>query len=77
VARRIGVLGSWKSRFPSTDASYSSLDTVTERSAPDVDRERHDLDTELLAQPGDGDGRVESAGVGEDDLLHRGASIVT
>src|SRR5205809_779042 len=29
VARRIGLLGSWKSRFPSTDASYSSLDTVT------------------------------------------------
>ena len=29
MARRIGLLGSWKSRFPSTDASYSSLDTVT------------------------------------------------
>src|SRR6185436_1266397 len=29
VGRRIGLLGSWKSRFPSTDASYSSLDTVT------------------------------------------------
>ena len=26
---RVGLLGSWKSRFPSTDASYSSLDTVT------------------------------------------------
>jgi len=26
---RIGLLGSWKSRFPSNDGSYSSLDTVT------------------------------------------------
>lgn len=29
MVRRIGLLGSWKSRFPSLDASYSSLDTVT------------------------------------------------
>jgi glycosyltransferase involved in cell wall biosynthesis len=32
-APRIGLLGSWKSRFPSVDASYSSLDTVTWQTA--------------------------------------------
>ena len=46
------------------------LDALAQRAAAEVDREGHDLDVELLAQPGDGDGRVESARVGEDDLLH-------
>jgi hypothetical protein len=33
----------------------------------DVDRERDDVDAAVLLQPADRDGRVESAGVGEDD----------
>jgi hypothetical protein len=38
MARRIGLLGSWKSRFPSLDASYSSLDTVTWNTARALER---------------------------------------
>src|SRR6185369_7039196 len=50
------------------------LHALAQGTAADVDREGHDLAVVLLAQPGDGDRRVESAGVGEDDLLHRGTS---
>ena len=51
-----------------------ALDAGSERAAADVDRERDDLDVELLAQPGDGDGGVESTRIREDDLLHRETS---
>ena len=51
----------------------ASLDARAQRAAAEVDRERHDLDAELLLEPGDGDRRIESARVGEDDLVHAGA----
>ena len=46
------------------------LDARAERAAAEIDRERHHLGIELLAQPGDGDRRVETTRIGEDDLLH-------
>ena len=46
------------------------LDALAQRPAAEVDGQRHDLDPVLLLEPGDGDGRVESARVGEDDLVH-------
>ena len=55
-------------------AHRPALDALAQRAATDVDRQGHDLDVELLAQPGDGDRRIEPARVGEDDLLH-GASL--
>src|SRR4029077_2098931 len=51
-------------------ADRATLDPVAQRPAADVDRQADDLAVVLLAQPGDGDGRIEPAGVGEDDLLH-------
>ena len=48
------------------------LDALAQRAAAEVDRQGHDLDAVLLLEPGDGDGRVESARVGEDDLVHAG-----
>ena len=56
-------------------ADGSPIDVLLENAAPEVDRQGHDLDVVLLAQPGDGDRRVESAGIGEHHLLHRGASV--
>ncbi len=53
-------------------ADGSLLHAVPERAATDVDRQADDLAVVLLSQPGDGDGRIEPAGVGEDDLLHAG-----
>ena len=50
------------------------LDALAERAAADVDGQGDDLDAELLAEPGDGDRRVEPARVGEDDLVHDSAS---
>ena len=47
------------------------LDALAQRAAAEVDREGHDLDPELLPEPGDGDRRIESARIGEDDLVHR------
>ena len=47
------------------------FDALAQRAATDVDGQGHDLDVVLLLEPGDGDGRVEAARVGEDDLLHR------
>src|SRR4026207_1206728 len=47
-----------------------------DRPATEVDGERHHLRLVLLLEPGDGDGRIESAGVGEHDLVHEtGASV--
>ena len=46
------------------------LDALAQRAAAEVDGERDDLDAVLLLEPGDGDGRIESARIGEDDLLH-------
>ena len=46
------------------------------RAAAEVDGERHHLRAVLLPEPGDGDGRIESAGVGEHDLLHRDRASV-
>ncbi len=51
------------------------LDAGSQRSAAKVDGQGHDLDLELLAQPGDGDRRVESSGVGEYDFLHERANL--
>ena len=51
-------------------ADRPPLDALAERAAADVDRQGHDLAAVLLAEPGDGDGRIEPARVGEDDLLH-------
>ncbi len=48
----------------------SFLDARAQRPAAQVHRERDDLDAVLLLEPGDGDGRIESARVGEDDLVH-------
>ena len=46
------------------------LDALAQRAAAEVDGERDDLGVVLLLEPGDGDRRIESARVGEDDLLH-------
>ena len=48
------------------------LDTGAQRPTAEVDRERDDLDPVLLLEPGDGDRGIETAGVGEDDLVHGG-----
>ena len=53
------------------------LDALAQRAAADVDGERHDLDRVLLLEPGDGNGRIEAAGVGEHDLVHRGVASVS
>ena len=45
-------------------------DALPQRAATDVHGERHHLHAVLLPEPRDGDRRVQSAGVGEDDLLH-------
>ncbi len=46
------------------------LDAGPERAAAEVDREGHDLDAELLLEPGDGDRGVETTRIREDDLVH-------
>ena len=46
------------------------LDALAQRAAAEVDGQRDHLGVVLLLEPGDGDGRIESARVGEDDLLH-------
>ena len=53
----------------------AGLDAGAQRSAAEVDGQGHDLDAELLAEPGDGDRGVESPGVGEYDLVHGAADL--
>ena len=55
-------------------ADGAAIDVFLEHAAAEVHGQGHDLDVVLLAQPGDGDGRVESTGIGEHHFLHRGAS---
>ncbi len=45
-------------------------DPLAQRAATDVHGQGHDLGVVLLAQPGDGDRCVQTARVGEHDLLH-------
>ena len=46
------------------------FDALAQRAAADVHGEGHDLDAELLLEPGDGDGRIQAARIGEHDLVH-------
>ena len=46
------------------------LDAGPQRPAAQVDRQGHDLDAELFLEPGDGDRRVETTRIREDDLVH-------
>ena len=48
----------------------SRFDALAQRTAADVDGERHDLGPVLLLEPGNGNRGVETARVGEHDLLH-------
>ena len=55
-------------------ADGPAIDVLLEHAAAEVDGEGDDLDVVLLAQPGDGDRGVESTGISEHHLVHRGAS---
>ena len=56
-------------------ADRPAIDVFLEHAAAEIDREGHDLSVVLLAQPGNGDRCIESTGIGEHYLLHRGASV--
>ena len=46
------------------------LDALAQGTTADVDGQGHDLDPELLLEPGDGDRGIQAARIGEHDLVH-------
>ena len=72
VSRDIAELGLLKAPRADGYAYLSPEDVAAPPVTPasDVHGQGDDLDPVLLLQPRDGDGRIESARVGEDDLVH-------
>ena len=68
-----GRLPSRTSALTAPISQRALLDGLEILLVAEVDGERDDVVAALLLQPADGDGRIETAGVGEDDLLGHGA----
>ena len=71
LTRDLEALQTEASAAAAAAPDVAALDALAQRAAADIDGQGDDLDPVLLPEPGDGDGRIESARVGEDDLFHR------
>src|SRR6185295_7381474 len=71
-----GLLAVADERLDGADLAGALLDGLEVLLVAEVDGEGDDVVAALLLEPADRDGRIEPAGVGEDDLLGHGVSSV-